>query len=134
VRRVAREGAPFTTGLRAAGAFPTAARARVLWLGWGEGAQQVSRLQTRLAEALAAGFDVERRRFTPHVTLARARAAVDLRATVDALRDWRSASWEVTAVDVMASRLTPQGAVHTRLERCAFDAGGAPDDAGTGGQ
>ncbi len=118
-RRIARDTEPFAADLRAAGAFPSAARARVLWLGWGVGAAPVSALQARLVAALgAAGFALERRRFQPHVTLARSRGSIDLRAAVAALEGWRSEPWTVTAIDVMTSRLTPAGARHTRLERC----------------
>ena len=126
-RGAARRVVPFEADLRGAGAFPSAARARVVWLGWGVGAAEVGGLHAQLSRELAAaGFELERRRFHPHVTLARARAPLDARPLLDALTPWRSAAWRVTAVELMASRLTPEGAVHTRLERCALD-GGVPE-------
>jgi len=119
VRRVARELAPCEGALRGAGAFPRADAARVLWLGWGRGADDVAAAREAVRVALTgAGFDLEARRFAPHVTLARARAPLDVRALVAALRPWRSEPWTVTSLDVMASRLTPGGAEHVRLERC----------------
>ena len=121
VRRVARSGAPFACSLRGAGAFPRADAARVLWLGWGDGVDEVTTLHAALRDALAeVGFEPEARRFHPHVTLARARAPLDLRALVDDLAAWRSEPWTVSALDVMASRLGRGGAEHVRLERCVL--------------
>lgn len=118
-RTAARAHAPIPADLRAAGAFPHPDAARVLWLGWGRGSADVVALQRSLRHELtAAGLRLESRRFAPHVTLARARAPGDLRAVVEALAPWRSEPWTVGAVDVMASRLTQTGAVHTLLERC----------------
>lgn len=123
-RRTARSASPFEADLRGAGAFPSAARARVVWLGWGAGAGEVGGVRAQLARELASdGFELDRRRFHPHVTLARARAPLDARRLLDALTTWRSAVWTVASVDLMASRLAPEGAVHTRLERCALGGG-----------
>ena len=127
-REVAASAAPFTADLRGAGAFPQPRRARVLWLGWGEGSGAVEALQARLANGLREdGIDLEARRFHPHVTLARARSPRDVFAIVRALETWRSEPWQITALDVMASRLTPSGALHTRLERCPLGAAGDAD-------
>jgi len=125
VRAVARRCAPFPGELRGVGAFPRADAARVLWLGWGSGAAAVSSAHVTLREALTgAGVALEARRFTPHVTLARARAPLDLRALVADLHTWRSEPWTVSAFDVMASRLTTTGAEHVRLERCTVGPAG----------
>lgn len=130
-RRAAHHASPFEADLRGAGAFPSAARARVVWLGWGEGAAQVGGLHAQLARELEAdGFELDRRRFHPHVTLARARASLDARPLLDTLTRWRSAAWTVAAIELMASRLTPAGAVHTRLERWAL--GGGDNEPETG--
>ncbi len=127
-REVAASAAPFAADLRGAGAFPQPQRARVLWLGWGEGSAAVEDLQARLADGLREdGIDLEARRFHPHVTLARARSPRDVRAIVSALASWRSEPWQITGLDVMASRLTPSGALHTRLERCPLSAAGDGD-------
>jgi RNA 2',3'-cyclic 3'-phosphodiesterase len=105
----------FEAGLAALGAFPHAGRARVAWVGWGSGADAVVRLQGALVAAL--GRPVERRRFTPHVTLARAREPLDLRAWLAAAPAWSSPTWQVDALDVMASELAPAGAIHSLIDR-----------------
>ena len=116
--RAASTAVPFAAQLCGAGAFPAANRARVVWLRWGEGEERVRALQATLATELAeAGFTLDRRPFEAHVTLARARAPADVTRVLDTLREWRSEPWQVRAVDVMASRLTREGAIHTLLGR-----------------
>jgi RNA 2',3'-cyclic 3'-phosphodiesterase len=127
---VARAARPFEASLRGAGAFPHPSRGRVLWLGWGEGAEAVANLQAALRARLrAAGRELDERSFHAHVTGARARLPRDLRAEVAVLQGWVSASWRVDALDVMASRLTPAGAVHALLARYRLSAGEADEHA-----
>jgi len=108
--------APFDADLQGLGAFPHAGRARVAWAGWGTGAAAVVALRSTLVAALERPGD--RHRFSPHVTLARARDPLDLRAWLAAAPSWSSPSWRVDALDVMASELAPSGAIHTLVERC----------------
>lgn len=61
--------------LGSAGAFPSAARARVLWVGVDDPAGGVAAIEASLGEHLATlGFEPEDRPFRPHVTVARLRA------------------------------------------------------------
>ena len=64
--------APFEIALSGGGAFPNAARPRVLWIGIAEGADRIESLVERLAAQLEPlGWPRESRPFTPHLTLAR---------------------------------------------------------------
>jgi 2'-5' RNA ligase len=65
-------GEAFTVRFSELGAFPSAGRARVLWLGIDEGVERMKQLAA-IAEASArsAGFPAEGREFTPHLTLSR---------------------------------------------------------------
>jgi len=61
----------FTVQLKGVGTFEKGGRVNSLWVGV-ERNPQLDHLQTKIETALQrAGFDRERRRFTPHVTLAR---------------------------------------------------------------
>jgi RNA 2',3'-cyclic 3'-phosphodiesterase len=117
-RSAAAAHAPFDADLRGLGAFPHPGRARVAWAGWGAGAEAVTALQATLARALAGPAD--RRPFSPHVTLARARDPLDLRTWLASAPAWTSPAWRVDALDVMMSELTREGAIHTLVERCAL--------------
>ncbi|HUY51957.1 MAG TPA: RNA 2',3'-cyclic phosphodiesterase [Streptosporangiaceae bacterium] len=88
---------PFLSlSLGGAGAFPGAARARVLWTG----VQGERRALGALAASVAAGArragappGEEGRRFQPHLTLARCRAPVDARSLVTSLSGYAGTPW-----------------------------------------
>src|SRR5689334_22186178 len=65
-------GPRFNIRFNELGAFPTPARARILWLGVDEGAERMVQLAA-IAEAAGrlAGFTAESREFKPHLTLSR---------------------------------------------------------------
>lgn len=73
-----------------AGVFPAEGAVGVIWTGLTDPAGRVSRLAEKLAQELRnAGFTIEDRPFTPHVTLGRCRGSADgrrERAVVDALK------------------------------------------------
>lgn len=72
--RAAGKVEPFDFHLEGAGAFPSADRPRVIWVGVGQGKEQLIRLAGEIEETVRrAGFAPENRPFTPHLTLARAR-------------------------------------------------------------
>lgn len=104
---------PFALPLDGFGAFPTADRPRVIWAG-AESVPPLELLQHDVESAMAdLGFDVEGRPFRPHVTLGRvpqggagrARAVGDLLGGLTFTDEV-----PVEAVDLMQSRLRPQGA------------------------
>jgi 2'-5' RNA ligase len=104
------------------GAFPSPRRPRVLWLGVAP-CDELFALHAALDEELAAlGFQRERRRFHPHVTIGRMR---DPRAeSVQAMLDELVAPKETVAVEevrVMRSTLRPEGALHELVEAIPLD-------------
>ena len=84
---------PFHAGLDGAGAFPNAVRPRALWLGIGEGADELASLTAAVSRELAErGWPPDERPFRAHLTLARSdgiasggRTAERLRATAAGL-------------------------------------------------
>lgn len=63
--------APFTLTLRGVGRFPPRGEPRVLWAGL-ERSAELKRLHDRVESALVrVGVEPERRKFSPHVTIAR---------------------------------------------------------------
>jgi 2'-5' RNA ligase len=66
------------------GAFPRAGRAKVLWIGTGEGADALRALAASVeAAAVRAGFAPEPKPFSPHLTLSRIHPPADVRPLVD---------------------------------------------------
>ena len=67
-------GAAFTVRFGGWGAFPSAARARVVWLGVSRGEKDLQALAAAVEEAARrAGFPAEDKRFTAHLTVSRVR-------------------------------------------------------------
>lgn len=104
------------------GAFPSFDAPRVVWAGVGRGAGDMAAAQRALARRLRdAVFPVEERPFLPHTTLGRLRTARGREALLAAARPWRSpAAWAGSGfpcgpLKLLASRLTPDGPVHSEL-------------------
>jgi 2'-5' RNA ligase len=102
--------------LGGAGAFPGAARARVLWTG----VQGDPRALAALAASVAAGARragappaEEGRRFQPHLTLARCREPVDARPLVGSLSGYTGTPWTAGEIYLIRSHL-PGGRPHDR--------------------
>ena len=110
---------PFSLRVAGGGAFPRAARPKVLWAGVEGDVDALARL-ARVAgrTARAARIDVERTPYVPHVTVARIRRRdVDGTAAVAALGAVEGAPWRVGEVVLMQSVLGPKPA-YTVLRRC----------------
>jgi 2'-5' RNA ligase len=114
------DGAGGRVRLGGAGAFPSARRGRVLWIGLAEGTDVVTRLASGVAQCLAPlGYESEARPFRPHLTLSRSAHPIDLRPAVGALgRDPVGAAWDVGALTVYESQLRREGARY--LERATI--------------
>ncbi|MFZ1285498.1 MAG: RNA 2',3'-cyclic phosphodiesterase [Candidatus Phosphoribacter sp.] len=98
----------FRLALAGAGAFPDPARASVLWLGVSDSdSDSVEELQSLARAARAAGAAIgappDGRRFTPHLTMARLRPPLEATRWLRVLDTYRSPSWEVADVELVAS-------------------------------
>lgn len=124
VRRAAREAAQDTASFRihlaGVGAFPSARRPQVLWVGVREGAEQLRHLARRLDDSLARErFPKEPRAFQPHLTLARlkdSRQATSLEPSVASLAGIEVGGQSVGSIVVMESHLRPSGALYVPVE------------------
>src|SRR2546428_7051399 len=71
---VLRESRAFELAISGVGAFPNTARPRVLWLGVSAGATELMETAERLrGELRRRGFQIEERKFQPHLTIGRVR-------------------------------------------------------------
>jgi 2'-5' RNA ligase len=116
LERAAARHSCLSVSLVGAGAFPSAARARVLWTG----VQGEPRELAALAASVAAGARragappaEEGRRFRPHLTLARCRDPVDVRPLVDGLSGYAGTPWTAGQIYLIRSHL-PGGRPHDR--------------------
>lgn len=97
------------------GAFPSTRKARILWAGVGEGSERLRTLADDLEEALELlGFERERRPYTPHATVGRARGRPVVLG--DSGAAMKPLGFRVERVDVVRSVLREDGAVYEVLE------------------
>ena len=106
-------GFPITLG--ELGAFPNPRRARVFWWGLSEGAEESSNLFNRLEGCLVnEGFESEKRRYHPHITLARLRYPSPLR--LDSFTLPEGLSFTASSFTLYQSTLTPKGPIYKIVE------------------
>lgn len=117
--RAAAGVSPFGIHVRGAGTFGRGNRARVLWVGV-DGGQDLLRLQGAVAAEMEAFGHHEERPYSPHLTLARARAprgSPALVAARDALLGLDLGSFPAEELLLYRSELSPQGARYSVLGR-----------------
>jgi RNA 2',3'-cyclic 3'-phosphodiesterase len=114
--------ASFQLSIERVGCFPNARRPRILWIGVGEGTQELCALHDSLEPPLLAlgCYRREERDYTPHITLGRVkgdRPADNLAAALAKHAGWQGGQTTVNEVLVMSSELTAQGPIYTVLSR-----------------
>jgi 2'-5' RNA ligase len=122
VNEAAAEHAPFVMSVETVGAFPNLRRPRTLWVGVGEGTEELSALHEALEPPLLAlgCYRREDRTYTPHLTLGRVRGEqVDDRLTAALTKHaaWQGGDTEVREVCVMSSELGRDGPTYTVMSR-----------------
>ena len=107
--RAAVRRTPVPTRIAGGGAFPNAARARVLWAGLDvdhAGRTELSRMATGArAAASRAGIDVDGQRFRAHLTVARLGRPAEVSRWVRLLDGYAGPDWVADRLDLVASYL-----------------------------
>lgn len=113
--------APFVLGLEGTGVFPPKGAPRVLWGGvTGDEAALCDLFERVERVSVSCGIAREKRSFSPHLTLARIRAATDFpRSWLHAGPPGSSAwgTWTVREVTLMESDLRPEGPLYSPIEK-----------------
>jgi 2'-5' RNA ligase len=118
VEEVCEHHTTFDAGLAGFGAFPSARHAQVLWAGIGIGFDELRSLTTDLDAVLAPlGFEREKRPYTPHLTLGRARGQP---ACFEPRPEEYIGEFRVRRVELTESTLTPEGAVYRTVRTFAL--------------
>ena len=121
VEEVAQKHPSFLMSVEGVGCFPNPRRPRVLWVGIGEGAQQLCAVHDTLEAPLSKlGYRREERKYSPHITLGRVKSDRPTEKLAFALAHqagWKGGEVQVTELLVMGSKLTPTGPEYTVLSR-----------------
>jgi 2'-5' RNA ligase len=118
---------PFELVLRGTGVFPPSGLPRVLWLGVADPSGQLVKLHRHVEEECADyGFARERKRFHPHLTIARLRSPEGARklASLHKSMEFEAAAFNVTEIVLMRSELGPRGSRYTALKKLGMKAEG----------
>lgn len=107
---------PFEISINELGAFPTAKKARIFWVGIKEDTGTLEKLQNGIENSMRPlGFKKEKRTYHPHVTLARLRVLEDVSNDLDIVI--ASRKMEVRELTLFQSKLTQKGAVYSIIEK-----------------
>lgn len=112
------EQAKFPMSLAGIGAFPSMRRVQVIWIGVFAGATESTELSEKVEACLAKrGFEAEKKKFMPHITIGRVRSFKNVNRLVKLMEDipFASADFAADAVTVIKSELTPQGPIYMPL-------------------
>lgn len=117
----------FTMQATGVGAFPSPLRPKTLWLGAGQGSEQLQSLHQSLDVQLRPlGFRGETRKYVPHLTLGRtgrgagAAQMAELSGLLQGLAEFDAGLQQVDEVTVYASRLDRDGPEYSVLGRAAL--------------
>ena len=115
---------PFVLALGEGGSFPGPEEARVVWMGVEGELRRLSSLQKIVSEELRnLGYRIDRRPFSPHITLARVsrrasqRDRQDIAAAARKLSCFGLGSFDVRGVELMESFLSTDGATYAIVAR-----------------
>lgn len=121
--REARRVPAFDVTISGVGAFPSAAKPRVIWVGL-HGPPALSSLRLGIERAAQdLGYPAEEQDFSPHLTIGRVRRGAiaaelrEVRAALEASQIGQIGAAHIDAVHLFRSELRPGGSVYTRLYR-----------------
>ncbi len=101
------------------GVFPGFKKPRVLWTGMRGDTRGLVRLASDLEQGLEGlGFPREKRRYSAHITLGRAKGRVNAASVMSAIEkagEFSTPEFQASCVNLYKSDLTPSGAVYTKM-------------------
>jgi 2'-5' RNA ligase len=115
--KIAANGIPsFEVTVSGAGCFPSARSPRVLWVGSSNTPEPLQRLYSNIEDELSrVGFDREKRKFSPHLTIGRVRTPHNSARVAESLiaAGFESEPFTAREVILMRSDLNPSGSIYT---------------------
>jgi 2'-5' RNA ligase len=115
---------PLSLTIEKLGVFPDAQRPRVLWLGATGDVEKLAALQIRMEKDFEGiGFPRENRPFRTHLTLGRIKIPQEIAGISETLKkynDFTVGEFSCRELVLFQSKLTPQGAVYTKLKKFNF--------------
>lgn len=110
----------FTMTFGEIGGFPNFSSPRILWIAPEKGLERIKQIKERLDNFLsAAGIEKDEKDFKAHITLARIKyikkEKTDFKKIFQTLKFDTKSAVTVDAIHLYQSKLTPKGAIYTKL-------------------
>lgn len=123
VREAVKGQKEFLMSLAGVGAFPSMKRIQVVWTGIFTGAEEASALRDKVEDyMLKEGFEKERNKFVPHITIGRVRSGKSIHRLAKLMEEipFASDEFKANSISVIKSDLTPEGPIYTTLLEVSF--------------
>lgn len=118
LRKTARGRQPFHLELARTGVFPSRRNPRIMWLGINDSSGELKKVAERIESGCAElGYKIEKRKFDPHVTIARLREpgrSMDL-AEKHFRMNFEPVGFEVCEIVLYESNLQAAGSIYSKL-------------------
>jgi len=111
---------PFSMPFSTLGAFPKIERPKVLWIGNNSTSKRITEIAQELEEALEKiGFEKEKRKFEPHLTIGRVRSPINKFALSKKIKKYeirKELMQDITEVNLYKSTLRSHGPLYEILK------------------
>lgn len=118
MKKSVEESNPFSIKFRNVGIFPNDRYIKVIWIGV-ENGEQIGIIADKIDKHISKlGFESEKRKFSPHLTIARVRSARNkekILQIIEKYRDFEFADMNIESIKLKKSELTPDGPIYTTL-------------------
>jgi len=111
---------PFQLQLEGVGVFPSPQKPKVLWMGIKNPKKLITFAQKGSHLLQKIGYQAEKRKFSPHITLGRIKFVKNVNLYKSVLQKYQNMQFqtvEVSSFILYESILTPQGAIYKILEK-----------------
>jgi 2'-5' RNA ligase len=129
IEDIAKRHSVFTLHIAKLGAFPKRESPRVIWVGIGQGDEQVKKIALALEEKIALlGIPKEERPFSSHITIGRTRSMFNRQNLIQELKKLEDSfaldvkEFLVDKLTLFKSTLTPRGPLYTILKEASLRA------------
>ncbi|MFW9805820.1 MAG: RNA 2',3'-cyclic phosphodiesterase [Candidatus Thorarchaeota archaeon] len=110
---------PFEVEIAGVGSFPNKRRPRIVWIGVTKNESEVLKLKNEIDNSLVnISYKPEKRKYTPHATIARIRHVTDSKGIADnleSLAEEEIGKMTISHVTMMKSTLTSAGPIYESL-------------------
>ena len=111
---------PFSLEYKSLGCFPSFSSPRVLWIGMEDESRVLSKLKQELDDLNKEFIKIERKSFTPHLTIAKIKDIKDYNAFASLMNTYKNTSFGkdvIESIYLLESRLKRSGAEYFVIEK-----------------